>query len=87
MAQSETTQTEVGHQGEGHPTFPPFDTSTFPSQLVWFFIAFGFLYWYMSTRALPQIGESDREPPGAHRARPRRRDGDAAESRRGGGGA
>ena len=37
--------------------FPPFDSSTFPSQLVWFFIAFGFLYWYMSTRALPKIGQ------------------------------
>ena len=57
MAQSQTTQTEVGHQGEGHTAFPPFDTSTFPSQLVWFFIAFGFLYWYMSTRALPQIAK------------------------------
>jgi len=57
MAQSETTQTEVGHQGGGQSTFPPFDSSTFPSQLVWFFVAFGLLYWYMSTRALPQIGK------------------------------
>ncbi len=56
MAQSETTQTEVGHEG-GSQTFPPFDSSTFPSQLLWFFVAFGFLYWYMSTRALPQIGK------------------------------
>ena len=56
MAQSETTQTEVGHEG-GHSTFPPFDPSTFPSQLLWFFITFGFLYWYMSRRALPQIGK------------------------------
>jgi len=36
--------------------FPPFDASNFPSQIVWFFIAFGLLYWYMSKRALPQIG-------------------------------
>ena len=57
MAQSETTQTEVGHQGGGQSTFPPFDSSTFPSQLLWFFVAFGFLYWYMSTRALPQIAK------------------------------
>ena len=57
MAQSGTTQTEVGHEGGSNPMFPPFDTSTFPSQLVWFFIAFGFLYWYMSTRALPKIGQ------------------------------
>jgi F-type H+-transporting ATPase subunit b len=57
MAQSGTTQTEVGHEGGGQSNFPPFDTSTFPSQLLWFFVAFGFLYWYMSTRALPQIGK------------------------------
>jgi F-type H+-transporting ATPase subunit b len=56
MAQSETTQTEVGQEGGGHEAFPPFDSSTFPSQIVWFFIAFGLLYWYMSKRALPQIG-------------------------------
>ncbi len=56
MAQSETTQTAVGHEGGGQSTFPPFDASTFPSQIVWFFIAFGLLYWFMSTRALPQIG-------------------------------
>jgi F-type H+-transporting ATPase subunit b len=56
MAQSETTQTEVGHEASAHSNFPPFDASTFPSQLVWFFIAFGFLYWFMAKRALPQIG-------------------------------
>ncbi len=56
MAQPETTQTEVGHQGGGHSSFPPFDASTFPAQIVWFFIAFGLLYWFMSKRALPQIG-------------------------------
>ena len=56
MAQSATTQTEVGHEGGGQSSFPPFDASTFPSQLLWLFIAFGVLYWYMATRALPQIG-------------------------------
>jgi F-type H+-transporting ATPase subunit b len=55
MAQSEATQAAVGHEG-GSSAFPPFDSTTFPSQLVWFFIAFGFLYWYMATRGLPQIG-------------------------------
>jgi F-type H+-transporting ATPase subunit b len=53
---STTTQTEVGQQGGSHSHFPPFDPSTFPSQLVWFAIAFGFLYWYMSKRGLPQLG-------------------------------
>ena len=57
MAQPETTQTEVGHQGGGQSSFPPFDTSTFPSQLLWFAVAFGFLYWFMAKRALPQIGK------------------------------
>ena len=56
MAQSETTQTEVGHEGGGHSNFPPFDASTFPAQILWFFIALGLLYWFMSKRALPQIG-------------------------------
>jgi F-type H+-transporting ATPase subunit b len=57
MAQTEATQTQVGKEGGGTPMFPPFDSSTFPSQLVWFAISFGFLYWYMSTRALPKIGQ------------------------------
>jgi F-type H+-transporting ATPase subunit b len=58
MAQSGTTQTEVGHEGgAAQANFPPFDASTFPSQLLWFFVAFGFLYWFMSKRALPQIGQ------------------------------
>lgn len=57
MAETATTQTEVGHDGGGATMFPPFDKSTFPSQLFWLCIAFGFLYWYMSTRALPKIGQ------------------------------
>ena len=55
-APSETTQAQVGQDGGAHSNFPPFDPSTFPSQLVWFTIAFGFLYWYMSKRGLPQLG-------------------------------
>src|SRR6185437_12994812 len=53
---SETTQTQVGQDGGAHSRFPPFDSSTFPSQLVWFAIAFGFLFWYMSKRGLPRLG-------------------------------
>src|SRR3974390_3364855 len=52
----EATHAEVGSEGGAHSNFPPFDASTFPSQLLWFAIAFGFLYWFMSTRALPQLG-------------------------------
>ena len=53
---SDATQTQVGADGGAHSNFPPFDTGTFPSQLVWFAIAFGFLYWYLSKRGLPQLG-------------------------------
>jgi F-type H+-transporting ATPase subunit b len=53
---ADATQTQFGQDGGAHPNFPPFDPSTFPSQLVWFAIAFGFLYWYMSKRGLPQLG-------------------------------
>jgi F-type H+-transporting ATPase subunit b len=53
---SDAAQATVGQEGGAHSSFPPFDASTFPSQLVWFAIAFGFLYWFMSKRALPQLG-------------------------------
>jgi F-type H+-transporting ATPase subunit b len=56
QAPVEGTQAEVGHGGSPGSHFPPFDPSNFPSQLVWFAIAFGFLFWYMSRRALPQLG-------------------------------
>jgi F-type H+-transporting ATPase subunit b len=49
------TQAEVGHES-GHANFPPFDTSTFPSQLLWLAISFGLLYYYMSKRFLPGVG-------------------------------
>ena len=48
---SDATQTQVGQEEGAHSNFPPFDPGTFPSQLVWFAIAFGFLYWYLSERA------------------------------------
>jgi F-type H+-transporting ATPase subunit b len=55
-AQTTSTQAEVGHEGGGHSNFPPFDPSTFPSQLLWLLITFGALYYYMSKRFLPQVG-------------------------------
>ena len=55
-ADSDATQTQVGQESVPHSSFPPFDAGTFPSQLVWFAIAFGFLYWYLSKRGLPQLG-------------------------------
>ncbi len=50
------TTAEVGHESGPHSNFPPFDSSNFPSQLLWLAIAFGLLYWYMSKRGLPQLG-------------------------------
>ena len=61
---TKATQTEVGHEaGGGHANFPPFDASTFPSQLLWLAITFGALYYVMSKIALPRVGAviSDRK--------------------------
>ena len=55
MAATEATQAEVGHEA-GHANFPPFDASTFPSQLLWFALVFGAMYYYLSTRFLPAVG-------------------------------
>ena len=49
------THTEVPHEGKGQ--FPPFNPSTFASQLVWLAIAFIVLYVLMSRLALPRIGK------------------------------
>lgn len=48
---------EIGTPGqEAHgSSFPPFDATTFPSQLIWLAIAFGALYLLMSRIALPRI--------------------------------
>jgi F-type H+-transporting ATPase subunit b len=48
-----TTAAEGGH----HATvFPPFDATTFGSQILWFAITFAALYVLMSRVAIPQIG-------------------------------
>ena len=56
MASTEQTNTEVGHEG-GHASgvFPPFDPSTFGSQLLWLAIIFGALYVLMSRVGLPRV--------------------------------
>jgi F-type H+-transporting ATPase subunit b len=38
-----------------HKVFPPFDASTFPSQLLWFALTFVLLYYLMAKVALPRI--------------------------------
>jgi F-type H+-transporting ATPase subunit b len=50
------TKSEVHHEGGGHGVFPPFDASTYPSQILWFVIAFAILYALMSRVALPRVG-------------------------------
>ena len=49
-----TTSTEVpaGEHGGG---FPPFNTQTFPSQLIWLVLTFVLLYALMAKWALPQV--------------------------------
>lgn len=57
MATPANTTTEVGHGGgDAHSAgFPPFDSSTFASQLFWLALTFGVFYWLLSTRILPRI--------------------------------
>lgn len=49
--------TEAGHDaGHGGGVFPPFDSSTFASQILWLAITFGLFYIFLKKVVLPQIG-------------------------------
>ncbi|MBO6718951.1 MAG: F0F1 ATP synthase subunit B [Rhizobiaceae bacterium] len=48
--------TEVPHDDAHANTFPPFDSSTFPSQLLWLVITFGLFYLFLQRVVLPRIG-------------------------------
>lgn len=52
------TNSEVGHAADSGQSgaFPPFDPSTYGSQLLWLAITFGILYYMMSKVVLPRIG-------------------------------
>ena len=52
------TNSEVGHAADSGAggSFPPFDSSTYGSQVLWLAITFGVLYYVMAKVALPRIG-------------------------------
>jgi F-type H+-transporting ATPase subunit b len=78
MAENPTnTITSIDHvpAGERGKNFPPFDKSTFASQLVWFAIFFIALYVIIARLAIPRIG-------GIIEARRGRVEGDIAEANR-----
>ncbi|QDZ00452.1 F0F1 ATP synthase subunit B [Nitratireductor mangrovi] len=54
-AQGDThATTEAGHGGT-EAGFPPFETSTFPSQILWLAITFGLFYLFLKRVALPRL--------------------------------
>ena len=55
MAEGQKTNSETGHPQGAHEAFPPFDAKNFPSQILWFAIAFGGFYLLMSRVALPRM--------------------------------
>ena len=57
LAAQEAAATAATHGGEeGKAAFPPFDPTLFPSQLVWFALTFGALYYVLAKFVLPKIG-------------------------------
>lgn len=55
MAGETQTGTEVPHDAHAEASFPPFDSATFASQILWLAITFGVLYWTMKNVAVPRI--------------------------------
>ena len=51
------TETGVAHDaGHAGGVFPPFDQTTYPSQLLWLAITFGIFYFLMQKVIVPRIG-------------------------------
>ncbi len=53
-AAAETAEAAVDTGGGG--ALPQFDPSSFPGQIFWLAVTFGFLYWMMASVILPRIG-------------------------------
>lgn len=47
---------EVAHEGGHEGVFPPFNSETFGSQLLWLALTFGLLYWLVAKKIAPRIG-------------------------------
>lgn len=59
MATPTTAGTQVpGGQANASPGFPPFNSETFASQLLWLAIFFGLLYWLVSKVFAPRLTET-----------------------------
>ncbi len=56
MAVAEENLANASDLATGSAAFPPFDSASFLSQIVWLAIVFGLLYWLMSKVALPRVG-------------------------------
>lgn len=55
---AQTTQTTAAHTTEaahGGGEFPPFNTATYPAQILWLALTFGFLYWMMQRTIAPRL--------------------------------
>lgn len=50
------TETGTQHDAGAQGAFPPFDASTFPSQILWLAITFGLFYLFLKKVVLPRVG-------------------------------
>lgn len=57
------TESTAGKDGEHGGVFPPFDSSTYASQILWLALTFGLFYMFLKRVILPRVGGilSDRE--------------------------
>jgi F-type H+-transporting ATPase subunit b len=57
MAETLKGTTAADPHAGGHGGFPPFQSEAYASQILWFALAFGILYFLMSRVALPKVGQ------------------------------